>query len=82
MSIDLNRRKAIKYGFVGLAGFLASIAAVSLDKSQGFKTGEIDLSSKEGRPEVRNRTGSQGLCIGPGPNCLCGRSMNCSGSGG
>jgi hypothetical protein len=82
MVIDLNRRKAIKYGFAGLAGFLASIATATLDESQGFKAGEMNLSPKAGKSEGRAVCGNQGLCVRAGASCQCGRSMNCSGSGG
>ena len=67
MDTIMNRRKVMKYGVMGLAGFLASIATVTLDRSQGFKLGEIHKSVKIGVSEA---------------HAVCAAGMGCGGSGG
>ena len=80
MEVIMERRNFLKYSFVAVGAFAASIIApAKLDFSKGFETFQKS-SSKLGPSEAYAVCGSSYDCSGGGG--MCGSSYDCSGGGG
>lgn len=79
MASRQNRRKFLKYGFIGAAGFLAALTPVRLDMAEGFKLSEGGITGL-GMSKAHAACGASLSCAGGGGEC--GASLNCAGGGG
>ena len=91
MNDDLTRRRFLKYGLATAGAFVASVVAVTVDKTSGFQVGRNKVNV--GMSEANAACGASFNCSGGGGACgasfdcsggggKCGASFNCSGGGG
>ena len=80
MSDDsVDRRRFMKYGFIGIASIASALLPIKVTTGEGFiANNNVNISVEESRAYARCGIGVN--CSGGGGQC--GSSLHCSGGGG